>query len=96
MKSARDIVIRPVISEKSYAIVEKSNKYVFEVRPDANKIEIEKAIKEIFNVEVEDVNTLNFKGKIKRVRYVPGRTKKWKKAIVTLKEGHKIEFFESK
>ncbi len=95
MRDARDIIVKPIISEKSYDLVEK-NKYVFEVHPDANKIEIGRAVAEIFGVEVEDVNTINVKGKPRKVRYAMGKTKKRKKAVVTLKEGHKIEFFESK
>ncbi len=92
---ARDIVLKPVISEKSYDQIEK-NKYTFEVHPTARKIEVRKAIEEIFNVGVTKVNTMRVSGKMKRQGYTRGRTKNWKKAIVTLKEGDKIEFFEGK
>lgn len=95
MKSAYDIIIRPIISEQS---MEQNdiNKYAFEVSRDANKIEIKKAIEEIFGVKVEKVNTLNVIGKKKRTgRYPEGRTSTWKKAVVKLTEDSKsIEFFE--
>ncbi len=93
MKSARDIIIRPLVSEKSYSQIEKG-KYSFSVHPRAEKIEIKRAIEELFNVEVTKVNTMNMKGKPKRQGYTRGKTSNWKKAVVTLKEGHRIEFFE--
>lgn len=95
MKSSYDILIRPVISEQS---MEHSDikKYVFEVAKDANKIEIAKAVEEVFGVEVEKVTTLHVKGKEKRVGANPkGRTASWKKAVVRLTPKSKtIEFFE--
>jgi large subunit ribosomal protein L23 len=95
MKSAYDIIIRPIISEQS---MEQNdiNKYAFEVARDANKIQIKKAIEEIFNVKVEKVNTLNCLGKKKRTgKYPEGYTSKWKKAVVKLTEDSKsLEFFE--
>ena len=95
MKDARDIIIRPIITEHSYDMIE-MNKYTFEVARDANKIEIAKAVEEIFGVEVAKVNTLNMKGKTKRMgRYPEGRRPNWKKAMVTLTADSKtIEFFE--
>ncbi len=90
---ARDIILRPIISEKSYDLIEQG-KYCFEVHPKAKKIEIGKAIEEIFNVHVTKVNTSNVKGKKRRQGYTSGRRKDRKKAIVTLKEGDNIEFFE--
>ena len=95
MRSAYDIVLRPIISEQSTEHVE-LKKYVFEVARDANKIEIKKAVEEIFDVEVTKVTTLNMKGKKKRVgRYPHGNRKDWKKAVVKLTDGSKtIEFFE--
>lgn len=67
------------------------NKYLFTVANDANKIEIKKAVEDIYKVKVKSVNTQRLEGKLKRVRYKQGRTAAWKKAIVTLYEGHKIE-----
>ena len=95
MRTAYDVIIKPVITEKSMmGVAEK--KYVFEVAKDANKIEIAKAVEEIFGVKVAKVNTLNVQGKMKRVgRYPQGRTASWKKAMVTLTADSKtIEFFE--
>ena len=94
MKDARDIIIRPIITEHSYDLIEK-NKYTFEVARDANKIEIAKAVEVLFDVHVTKVNTMNVKPKVKRVRYVPGLTRRWKKAIVTIEEGQTIEIFAS-
>ena len=95
MKSCYDIIIRPIISEQS---MEQNdiNKYAFEVARDANKIEIKKAIEEIFKVKVEKVNTLNVLGKKKHTgKYPEGYTPKWKKAVVKLTEDSKsLEFFE--
>ena len=94
MKDARSIIIRPIITEHSYDMIEK-NKYTFEVARDANKIEIAKAVEEIFGVTVKKVNTLNVKPKKKRVRYHLGFTRSWKKAMVTIAEGETIEIFAS-
>ena len=95
MKDPRDIIVRPVITEKSMQLLE-DNKYTFVVAREANKIEIKRALEEIFNVKVKAVNTANFKGKKKRLgRYPYGYKPRWKKAIVTLAEGSKpIELFE--
>ena len=90
----REIIIRPIISEHSYDLME-DNKYTFEVHKKANKIEVAKAIEAIFGVKVTKVNTLNVKAKPKRMRYQEGKTRSWKKAIVTLKEGDTIELFGS-
>jgi len=94
MKDARDIIIRPIITEHSYDMIEQ-NKYTFEVAKDANKIEIGKAVEELFNVTVKKVNTLNVKPKKKRVRVQQGYTRSWKKAMVTIDEGETIEIFAS-
>lgn len=94
MKDARSIIIRPIITEHSYDAMEQ-NKYTFEVAKNANKVEIAKAIEELFNVKVVKVNTLNVKPKTKRVRVVEGLTRTWKKAVVTLKDGDSIEIFAS-
>lgn len=97
MKEARDIIIRPLVSEKSSDLIEE-NKYSFVVAARANKIEIKRALEEIFDVKVVSVNTLNFKGKRKRLgRYPMGKQPNWKKAVITLAEGSKpIELFESR
>lgn len=90
MKDYTDIIIAPVITEKS-AMQAENNVYTFKVAASANKIEIKKAIEEAFDVKVEKVNTLNTKSKDKRVGRYTGKTKTYKKAIVTLKDGEKIE-----
>lgn len=92
MKDPREVVIRPIISEHTYDMMEK-NCYTFEVAKEANKVEIAQAIEAIFDVTVIKVNTLNVKGKPKRVRYQIGNTRTWKKAMVTLQEGDSIELF---
>jgi len=92
MKAPHEVVKFPVISEKGTQIQEKENKYIFNVFQSANKIEIKYSIEELFNVKVKKVNTMNVRGKRKRVRKEPGFTSSWKKAIVTLEPGHKIEF----
>ena len=95
MKSAHDVIIRPIITEASMSRLA-DKKYTFEVASEANKIDIKKAIEEIFKVEVDKVNTISVKSKNKRVGYHLGKTSEWKKAIVTLKETSKtIEFFDS-
>ena len=93
MRNPHDILIKPVISEKSMGMMEE-NKYTFYVDKDANKIEIKHAVEEIFKVKVEDVRTMIVKGKMKRVGKFEGKTSDRKKAIVTLKEGDKITIFE--
>lgn len=95
MRTSYDVVIRPIISEQSMEQTD-LKKYVFEVARDAGKIEIKRAIEEVFNVKVAKVNTLIVKGKPKRVgRHPQGRTAAWKKAIVRLTDDSKtIEFFE--
>jgi large subunit ribosomal protein L23 len=95
VKSPRDVIIRPVVSEKSYAGLE-ANRYTFLVHPNANKTEIKEAIQKIWNVRVLGVNTMNRKGKVKRQRYVTGRRSDQKRAVVTLAAGDSIEIFETK
>jgi large subunit ribosomal protein L23 len=95
MKSPRDVIIRPVVSEKSYAALE-NNRYTFIVHPDANKTEIKEAIQKIWNVQVLGVNTMKRKGKVKRQRYVTGRRADQKRAVVTLAAGDSIEIFETR
>ena len=94
MKSSRDVIIRPVVSEKSYAGLE-SNVYTFLVDPRANKTEIKEAVQGIWNVRVTSVNTINRKGKTKRRRFTVGKRADQKRAIVTLAEGEAIEIFET-
>ena len=95
MKTAYDIILRPIITEQSMEQTE-IKKYAFEVAPDANKIEIKKAVEEIFGVKVEKVNTLRTQGKLRRQgRYPEGRTAEVKKAVIRLTADSKpIEFFE--
>ncbi len=88
----RDVLLAPVISEKSYGLLD-DNKYTFVVRPDANKTQIKIAVEQVFNVKVLDVNTLNRTGKRKRTRTGFGRRKDTKRAIVSLAPGDRIEIF---
>lgn len=94
MKLSCEIILKPIITESSMQAA--GNKvYTFEVARDANKIEIKKAVEELFKVQVQDVNTMNMKSKPKRLGVHLGRTSAWKKAIVTLKSDSKtIEFFD--
>lgn len=92
MYDPRDIIIRPIVSEKSYELIEQ-NRYTFEVAKSASKPQIAQAISEIFGVTVTNVNTLNVTGKPRRVRLVKGKTRDWKKAVVTLKAGDTIDLF---
>jgi len=94
MKDANDIIIRPVISEKSTELAG-SNKYVFQVAMDANKMMVSRAVKEIFGVNPEKVNIMVVRGRTRRLRFRAGKKSAWKKAVVTLKPGEKIELFES-
>jgi large subunit ribosomal protein L23 len=93
-KDAKDIILRPVITEKSTGLKEGENKYVFEVRRDANKIEIKRAVEELFSVKVLSVRTINMKGKKKRVGRFEGRKPDWKKAIVQVSQKDSIAIFE--
>lgn len=88
------IILGPHTTEKSYRIADKNRQVVFKVAKDANKIEIKKAIEKIFGVVVNSVQVVNVKGKVKGFRRVTGRTKDWKKAIVSLQEGHDINLAE--
>ncbi|WP_306370902.1 50S ribosomal protein L23 [Nocardiopsis sp. CC223A] len=88
----RDIIIEPVISEKSYGLMDE-NKYTFIVHPDANKTQIKIAIKQIFDVEVTAVNTINRKGKRKRTRFGYGKRPDTKRAIVSVADGEQIDIF---
>lgn len=90
---ARDIIIRPVVTEKSTDLMP-LNRYTFMVHRDANKLQIKQAVEEIFKVKVLDVNTARIEGKLKRQGRFVGRRPERKKAIVTLREGDRIEIFE--
>jgi large subunit ribosomal protein L23 len=93
-KAAQDIILKPVITEKSMDDLQ-TGKYTFKVATDANKSEIKKAVEQLFGVKVAKVNTMNCNGKAKRVGRFMGKTSDWKKAIITLTEDSKtIEFFE--
>lgn len=95
MKNSYDIILKPVITEGSMDMLAEK-KYTFKVATDANKIEIKKAVEEIFDVKVEKVTTINMDGKLKRMGRYEGRRASYKKAIVKLTEDSKtIEFFES-
>ena len=85
-KNPRDILIRPIVSEKSYSLMDQG-KYTFEVDPRSNKTEIKIAVEQVFGVKVASVNTLNRKGKARRTRVGVGRRKDTKRAVVTLREG---------
>jgi Ribosomal protein L23 len=93
------IIIKPIVTEKMTMLTDKLNRYGFRVNPDANKLQIKKAVEDMYNVTVTDVNTANYDGK-KKSRYtksglISGRTAAFKKAIVTLKEGDTIDFYSN-
>ena len=90
---SHDIIIRPIVTEKSNRMMEE-NWYTFEVHSMANKIQIRKAVEEVFKVKVVKVNTINVKPKPKRYGAFKGKTRSWKKAMVSLAAGQRIEFFE--
>jgi large subunit ribosomal protein L23 len=94
MRTARDVIIRPVVSEKSYAGIE-NNSYTFLADPRSNKTEIKEAVQAIWDVRVTSVNTLKRRGKVKRRGFTKGKRADEKRAIVTLAEGDSIEIFES-
>ena len=88
----RDILLRPVVSEKSYGLLDEG-KYTFVVAPDANKTQIKQAVEEVFRVKVTGVNTLNRQGKRRRTRFGWGKRVDTKRAIVTLADGDRIDIF---
>ena len=87
------VVIRPLITEKATHLSERHNAYTFEVNPLATKTEIKGAVETLFNVKVLDVRTQNRRGKVRRYRQKAGRMRNWKKAIVSLHEEHRIDFY---
>ena len=94
MKAIKDVLCRPVLSEKSSDLRFDKNQYVFSVKTDANKIEIKKAVETRFNVIVDNVNTMTIRGKRKNTRGIPGKKPTWKKAFVRIRQGDKISEFE--
>ena len=92
-KDLRTILLRPVITEKSTSGIEKRGAYVFHVSPTSNKLEIKKAVEELFNVKVVSVNTHRRRGKAKRLGVIVGQTQSHKEAIVTLRKGDKIDVY---
>jgi len=95
VKELYDVISAPLITEKGTLVNESGNQVVFRVRPEANKDEIRRAVEKLFKVRVEKVRTSNYLGKTRRVGRSTGRRPAWKKAYVTLAQGHRIDFFES-
>lgn len=93
MANARDVLLRPMVTEKTTSLMQ-DNKYTFVVAPSANKIEIRRAVEELFKVKVVAVNTIRVLGKTKRMGRTQGKRSDYKKAIVKLAPGERIEFFE--
>ncbi len=87
-----NIIKSPHVSDKAYMVADSNSQIVFKVLKDANKAEIKKAVETMFDVKVDKISTLNMPGKRRRFGKIEGRTKSWKKAYVTLKEGHDISF----
>jgi large subunit ribosomal protein L23 len=94
MNNIHEVIVRPLVTEKSTGQLEKSGAYTFVVALEANKIEIAKAVETLFNVKVRDVRTMRYRGKERRLGKFVGRRPSWKKAIVTLRAGDSIEIFE--
>ena len=95
MKDLHHVITSPLITEKGTLVNEQGNQVVFRVRPEANKVEIRRAVERLFKVKVEKVRTINYLGKFRRVGRSLGQRPGWKKAYVTLAEGQRIDFFES-
>jgi large subunit ribosomal protein L23 len=91
--TTQDVILRPLITEKTLRIAERENAYTFQVRLIANKVQIREAIERLFDVRVLDVRTQMFRGKTRRVLRTVGATPNWKKAVVKVKEGDTIEFY---
>ncbi len=94
MKGIYEIIKKPLITEKGSKLKESQNKIVLQVSPDANKIEIKNAVEAVFKVKVDEVRTMVFKGKRKRLGARQGVRSDWKKAVITLKEGQTVEYLE--
>lgn len=95
MRSLRHVINSPLITEKGTLVNEQGNQVLFRVRPEANKVEIRRAVEAFFKVKVDKVRTINYLGKTKRVGRSAGRRPSWKKAYVTLAEGQRIDFFDN-
>ncbi len=95
MTDSRTILVRPLITEKGTQKRDEGNQYFFEVPSTANKIEIKRAVEEVFSVDVVSVRTMNFPGKPRRMGRFQGHTSQWKKAVVALKEGQTIDVFDT-
>jgi large subunit ribosomal protein L23 len=93
MRDLRDVILAPVVSEKSYGLIENNNTYTFMVDPRSNKSEIKMAVEQVFGVRVLRVNTMNRKGKMKRQGWKMGKRKDTKRAVVTLAPGNSIDLF---
>ena len=93
-RDPREVLIRPLMTEKTMQQKETLNTVAFRVRPDANKVEIRAAVEQVFNVKVTAVRTAAYEGKLKRMGRFAGRRPDWKKAVVTLAPGHKIDLVE--
>jgi large subunit ribosomal protein L23 len=94
MRSARQVIIRPVVTERSTTLGDEHDAFTFVVADDANKIEIKRAVEELFQVKVQSVNTMRYRGKMRRVGRSTGRRAGFKKAIVKLVEGERIDVYE--
>ena len=94
MRNIHEVIVRPVITEKSTEQLDRHHAYTFVVEKSANKYEIAQAVQTLFNVKVDSVRTMNYTGKERRVGRHVGRRAAWKKAVVTLREGDSIEIFE--
>ena len=94
MRDPRQVIVRPLMTEKSMRLKEERNAVTFRVVPGASKVEIRQAVETIFNVKVREVRTATVRGKLKRMGRFEGRRPSWKKAVVTLAPGHKIELVE--
>jgi large subunit ribosomal protein L23 len=94
MRNIHEVIVRPVVTEKSTALLDSQGAYTFVVNRDSNKLEIAKAVETLFNVKVKNVRTMQYRGKERRVGRHIGRRAAWKKAVVTLREGDSIEIFE--
>jgi large subunit ribosomal protein L23 len=94
MRNLNEVIVRPIITEKSHELLDQQGAYSFVVDKAANKIEIKQAVETLFNVKVKDVRTMNYTGKYKRMGRFIGKKINWKKAVVTLQAGDSIELFE--
>jgi large subunit ribosomal protein L23 len=94
MRNIHEVIVRPVVTEKSTDLLDRYGQYTFVVARDSNKLEIAKAVETLFNVSVKNVRTMQYRGKERRVGKHVGRRASWKKAVVTLREGDSIEIFE--